>query len=88
MESSVRYGTLVWIGWYLYYTQHFQEMGDYLKQSWQYRSFSATETVINWTESFAVFSKNWGIKYNVYHLTQLPEWQELMRWTIEERIKA
>ena len=88
MESSVRYGTLVWIGWYLYYTQHFQEMGDYLKQSWQYRSFSATETVINWTESFAVFSKNWGIKFNVYHLTQLPEWQELMRWTIEERIKA
>ena len=84
MECSVRYGTSVWIGWYLYYTQHFQEMTDYLKQSWQYSPFSPLETTINWIESFAVFSRNWGIKFDVYHLTQLSEWQQLMLWVIKK----
>lgn len=88
MEASVRYGTSVWIGWYLYYTQHFAEMTDYLKQSWEYSPFSPIETVINWTESFAVFSHNWGIKFDVYNLTQLPQWQELIQWTIVEKGKS
>lgn len=82
IEYSVRYGTNVWIAWYLYYTQHFTEMTDYLKQSWQYTPFSPLETTINWIESFAVFSRNWGIKFDIHALTQLEEWQKLMKWII------
>ncbi|VEP16346.1 Glycosyl transferase [Hyella patelloides LEGE 07179] len=84
MESSVRYGTTVWIAWYLYYTKHLTEMTEYLKKSWQYSPFSPLETTINWIESFAVFSQNWGIEFNVYNLTQSAEWQGLVKWVIEK----
>ena len=82
MEYSVRYGTAVWIAWYLHHTQHFKEMTDYLKKSRQYTPFSPLETTINWIESFAVFSKNWGIEFDVYTLTQSAEWQDLVQWVI------
>ena len=87
VEHTVRYGTNVWLGWYLYYTQHFSEMTDYLKKSLDYSPFSPIETVINWTESFAVFAANWGIEFNIYDLTQRTEWQELMQWLITEKGK-
>ncbi|AFZ35719.1 glycosyl transferase family 2 [Stanieria cyanosphaera PCC 7437] len=83
MEYSVRYGTLVWIAWYLYYTDHPVEMTDYLKRAWQYRPFSAIATVTNWVESFAQFSHNWGIKFDTNTLIQSPQWQELVQWIIE-----
>ena len=84
IKNSVRYGTAVWIAWYLYHTKHLKEMTEYLKQSWQYTSFSPLETTINWIESFAVFSQNWGIEFNVYDLTQSPEWQNLVKWIINK----
>ncbi|MDJ0535537.1 MAG: glycosyltransferase [Xenococcaceae cyanobacterium MO_207.B15] len=82
MEHSVRYGTLVWIAWYLHYTKHPVEMGEYLRQSWQYRPFAPTETIINWIESFAEFSQNWGVGFDAYSLTNSLEWQDLMKWVI------
>lgn len=80
MEQSVRYGTLVWIAWYLHYTGHQVETTQYLKQAWEYRPNSGMETVVNWIESFAEFSRNWGVKFNVSHLTNSKEWQELIQW--------
>lgn len=82
MERSVRYGTMVWTAWYLHYTRHRVEMAEYLQQSWQYRPFSPTETPINWVESFAEFSQNWGVEFDVYALTNSIEWQNLMKWVI------
>ena len=84
IENSVRYGTAVWIAWYLYYTQHLPEMTEYLQKSWQYSLFSPLETTINWIESFAVFSQNWGIEFNVYDLTQSSEWKNLVKWVIDK----
>jgi glycosyltransferase involved in cell wall biosynthesis len=85
IEYSVRYGTSVWIAWYLYHTKHFTEMTEYLKQSWQYTPFSPLETTINWIESFAIFSRNWGIKFDIHTLTQSVEWQKLVKWVIFEQ---
>ena len=85
IEYSVRYGTTVWIAWYLYHTKHFKEMTEYLKQSFQYTPFSPLETTINWIESFEVFSSNWGIQFDVYTLTQSAEWQNLLKWVIERK---
>ena len=82
MEHSVRYGTFVWTAWYLYHTGHKYETIEYLKKSWKYRPFSAIETVINWTESFANFSRNWGVTLDVNALTSSAEWQELINWVI------
>jgi hypothetical protein len=83
MEYSVRYGTLVWIAWYLYYTNHPVEMIDYLKQAWQYKPFSSMETLINWIDSFAEFSQNWDVKFDANALTRSPQWQQLVKWVIE-----
>ncbi len=84
MEHSVRYGTLVWIAWYLHYTGHPKETIEYLQQAWDYRPGSAIETIINWTESFAEFSHNWGVKFDVNNLTRSQEWQELVGWVVRD----
>ena len=78
MEHSVRHGTLVWIAWYLYYTGHQTEMGQYLQQAWNYRpSNRASRLLIIWIESFADFASNWGVEFNATSLTNTPAWQEL-----------
>ena len=83
MEQSVRYGTLIWIAWYLHYTGHRLETIEYLKQAWLYRPNSGMETIISWIESFAEFSRNWGVKFDAHSLTSTDEWQQLVRWSIE-----
>ncbi|MCC0175417.1 glycosyltransferase [Waterburya agarophytonicola K14] len=85
MEQSVRYGTLVWIAWYLHFTGHQTETIEYLKQAWHYRPNSGMTTVVSWIESFAEFSSNWGVKFNAYSLTSSDEWQKFLRWLIEEQ---
>jgi GT2 family glycosyltransferase len=87
MEHSVRYGTLVWIAWYLHYTGHQVESVEHLKQAWEYRPLSTIETVINWTESFAQFARNWGVKFNIHQLTNSDEWQQLVAWVIQKTNK-
>ena len=83
-ESKVRYGTLVWIAWYLHYTKHPVEMAEYLQKSWQYRPYSPTQTSFRWVEYFAEYAANWGLEFDAYELTCSTEWQELMAWVIEE----
>ncbi len=83
MEQSVRYGTLIWIAWYLYYTGHPAEAIKYLQQAWEYRPNSGMETLVSWIESFAEFARNWGVEFNVNSLTSSPEWQELLRGLIK-----
>lgn len=79
MEQSVRYGTLLWIAWYLNYTGHQLETVQYLKQAWEYRSNSGVEAIVTWIESFAEFSRNWGVEFNVNSLTDSEEWQQLVK---------
>lgn len=82
-EHAVRYGTLVWTAWYLYYRGHQDEMVKYLQRAWNYRPFAAIETVINWTDSFAEFSQDWGIEFDVNVLTHSPEWRQLIKWVMQ-----
>ncbi|MEB3212954.1 MAG: glycosyltransferase [Leptolyngbyaceae bacterium] len=77
IERQVQYSTHVWIAWYLYYTSHTQTMGEYLKKSLEYSHYSAIETVINWAESFLVFSKKWGKVIDMSELCKTPEWQSI-----------
>ncbi|BAZ45668.1 glycosyl transferase family protein [Chondrocystis sp. NIES-4102] len=87
MERSIRYGTLVWIAWYLHYTGHQVETTEYLKLAWNYRPNSGMETIVNWIESFAEFSHNWGVAFNVSNLVASDEWQELVQWMIQKTSK-
>ena len=83
MEQSVRYGTMTWIAWYLHYTGHQAETMEYLKKAWHYRPNSGMEILINWIESFAEFSRNWGVEFNSNSLTNSTEWQDLVKWSID-----
>lgn len=87
IEDWVRYSTLLWSSWYLYYTGFPREMVHYLKQSWQYSPFLPIETVINWVESFAQYSANLQQDLDANELGQSPEWQELMQWVMTETQK-
>ena len=87
MEHSVRYGTLVWIAWYLNFTGHKAETVEYLQQAWKYRANSGVETIVTWIESFSEFSRNWGVKFDVSELTSSPEWQQLVQWILQTTSK-
>lgn len=86
IENWVRYSTLVWSSWYLYYTGFPVEMFNYLKQSWNYTPFSPLETVINWTESFAHYSNNLEDNLDLDQLCRTPEWQQLTQWVLQKAI--
>ena len=82
LETQVRYNTLVWSSWYLYYTGFYSEMVEYLQRSWKYSPFLPVGTVINWIESFTGFSQNMGDDLDADKLAQTDEWQNLMDWVI------
>ena len=85
IEKQVRYATLVWIAWYLHYTGHPAEMVDYLKQAWHYKYYLPVETIINWAESFAKFSQNWGSDLDADSLAKSQHWQQLMQWVMAQK---
>ena len=87
MEQSVRYGTLVWIAWYLNFTGHKAETIDYLKQAWKYRANSGIEIIVTWVESFGEFSRNWGVEFEVDELTSSTQWQQLVQWIVHSTSK-
>ncbi|SKB15694.1 Glycosyl transferase [Planktothrix sp. PCC 11201] len=87
IENWVRYSTLVWSSWYLYYTGFPVEMAEYLQKSWQYTPFLLVETLINWTESFVHYSNSLGQSLEVNQLCNLPEWQNLTAWVLEQTIE-
>lgn len=84
IEYKVRYGTLVWIAWYLHYTKHPIEMVEFLQKSWQYRPYSPIETMIKWVEYFAEYASNWGLEFDAYDLTSSPEWKILTEWVMTQ----
>lgn len=87
IENWVRYSTLVWSSWYLYYTGFPSEMAEYLKKAWKYTPFLAVETLTNWTESFAHYSQGLGQSLSVNQLCSLPEWQNLTIWVLQQTVQ-
>lgn len=84
LEKQVRYNTLVWSSWYLYYTGFYAEMVEYLQRSWKYSPYLPVGTVINWIESFTGFSENIGDDLDADQLAQTTEWKQLMSWVISK----
>jgi hypothetical protein len=62
-------------------------MTEYLQKSWQYTPFLAVETLINWTESFVHYSDSLGQTLEVNQLCNLPEWQNLTLWVLQQTIE-
>jgi hypothetical protein len=85
IEHQVRYNTLVWIAWYLHYTGHPAEMADYLRRSLLYSPYSPVEAIVQWADSFAAFSSNWGSAFDAEALAQSTEWQKLIKAVVSKQ---
>ena len=87
IEQQVRYSTLVWVAWDLYYTGQLKEMTNYLQKSLNYSPYLPIETIIHWVESFAEFSSQWGENLDIESLTSRPEWQQLTQRVVALLVK-
>ncbi|RMF27636.1 MAG: glycosyltransferase [Cyanobacteria bacterium J083] len=88
LARKVRYGTFVWLGWYLYHTGHEEAMKQYLQKSWIYSPYSPVPTIINWIESFQLFAAEFGVNFNIQHLCRLGAWQEVTQWLVQGEKKS
>lgn len=87
LKAFSYYQTLVWSAWRLYCTGYHTEMGDYLQKSLHYSPYSRIQTVENWVESFAAYSKSFGNLFNPYRFSGLPEWQQAVDMAIGTEIR-
>jgi len=78
IENECLYYTLVWIAWRLYYTGHFTEMAQHLRKSFNYSPLLRTETLLNWINSFALYSSQYGLQFDIQTLSNLVEWNQLI----------
>ncbi|MEA5521278.1 sulfotransferase [Limnoraphis robusta] len=78
-EEQFDYRLLVWKAWSAYRLGDLAKMTELLRQSWQCRPYSRSETILNWLDSFTIFSDENGISLNIEVLTSSPEWQKLVR---------
>lgn len=78
LGDQIHYNDLVWNAWSAYKNKDFTEMAKALEQSNFYTPFSAISTILHWVDSFGIFSKEKGEALDVYALTNLLEWQQLV----------
>jgi len=79
LQQEVWYHSRIWLAWNFYRTGNFYEMAQYLHKSLRYRPYSLTETISYWIVMFKnLASECYGYKLNIYSLSNLPEWQQLI----------
>jgi glycosyltransferase involved in cell wall biosynthesis len=86
IKTECYYHTLVWIAWRLYYTHHFFEMAEYLKQSLSYTSFTRTETILQWIRSFTQYASEYNLKLDIHSLNNSVEWQSLINQILSSKV--
>ncbi|MGD1808134.1 glycosyltransferase family 2 protein [Dapis sp. BLCC M126] len=79
IEPEVRYHTLVWVAWYQYYHGNYKGMAEYLRDSLKYTPYWRGETIADWVSKFTLFSSDRNHEIDFLYLSELPEWQNLVR---------
>jgi hypothetical protein len=77
-----KYKTLVWQAWQAYNSGNYGQMANYLQQSLGHASLSRAQAMIDWVENFGRFASAQGTDLDTYSLTNLPEWQQLVRQAV------
>lgn len=77
-----KYKTLVWQGWQAYNSGNYCQMANYLQQSFSHASLPRAQAIIDWVENFGRFASSQGTDLDTYSLTNLPEWQQLVRQVV------
>ena len=75
LEAESRYQSLVWSAWRLYDRQYLPAMSDCLARSRFYTDKYATETVLDWIDSFKRYAGEYGKAIEINTLSNSLEWQ-------------
>jgi FkbM family methyltransferase len=84
-NNARQHQILVRDAWLAYDKGDLTAMKRYLQQSLEFTDVSKTEAMVYWVESFAKLAAENGLSLDVQQLTNLPEWQQLMRWTVSAK---
>ncbi|MEG4585765.1 hypothetical protein QUA54_11190 [Microcoleus sp. MOSTC5] len=77
-----KYKTLVWQAWQAYHGGNYDQMANYLQQSLGHASLSRAQAMIDWIENFSRFASAQGTELDTYSLTNLAQWQQLVRQAV------
>jgi len=77
-----KYKTLVWQAWQAYHSGNYEQMANYLQQSLGHASLSRAQAIIDWIENFSRFASAQGTELDTYSLTNLAQWQQLVRQVV------
>ena len=84
-NDPYQYQILVRDAWLAYDKGDLTAMKRYLQESLEFTDVSKTEAMLYWVESFAKLATEKGSSLDFQQLTNLPEWQQLMRWTVSAK---
>jgi len=84
-NNARQHQILVRDAWLAYDKGDLTAMKRYLQQSLEFTDVSKTEAMVYWVESFAKLAAENGLSLDFQQLTNLPEWQQLMRWTVSAK---
>ena len=80
LERDVRYNTLIWTACQYHRACRLDEMARRLLQSLLYSKLSTSDTMLDWIERFrSNYAENFGTRLSVFDLTELREWQQIVR---------
>lgn len=82
LDHQSRYQSLVWSASRAYHIGNITLMIQYLKKSLTYTSLLWTETICNWIDLLKIYTTEYGIKLDIYALTSVKEWKQLVEFTI------
>jgi glycosyltransferase involved in cell wall biosynthesis len=78
VDNCLHYNYLVWKAWYAYDQGDISGMVKNLQLSLNCTPLLTTETILNWLKCFANFYAENGIQLDIYALTKLEAWQQLI----------
>ncbi|MEG4483648.1 sulfotransferase [Microcoleus sp. D2_18a_B4] len=85
-QSEIDYNLLVWDAWNAYCNGQMPVMKQHLQNALKLTKTSASETIMNWLESFSKFSVAQGLELDSESLTNSLEWQQLMRQVMVKKM--
>ncbi|MEG4529152.1 hypothetical protein QUB06_01205, partial [Microcoleus sp. D2_18a_D3] len=85
-QSEIDYNLLVWDAWNAYCNGQLPVMKQHLQNALKLTKTSASETIMNWLESFSKFSVAQGLELDSESLTNSLEWQQLMRQVMVKKM--
>jgi glycosyltransferase involved in cell wall biosynthesis len=80
LEREVRYSALAWIACQYHRAGQFDKMASRLSQSLRYSAAPTNAALLDWIDRFrSNYSEDLGMNLSVYALTELDEWQRMVR---------